>query len=117
LEIYETEEGGSIVLHIAGRVNSLNAPKLGERLTARLPPGCRAMVVDLSRLDHMTSAGFRALLIAERQAHAMGATMVIYGLEGLTLELFEIGGFLEMFTVVASREEALRRANAVRSGD
>jgi anti-sigma B factor antagonist len=117
LEIYETEEAGSTVLHIAGRVNSVNAPKLSERLSARLQPGCRAMLVDLSRLDHMTSAGFRALLIAERQTHAMGATMVICGLKGLTLELFEIGGFLEMFTVVASREEALRQARAARSGN
>jgi anti-anti-sigma regulatory factor len=60
----------------------------------------------------MTSAGFRSLLIADRQAHAAGATMVICELQGLTSELFEIGGFLSMFTVVASRQDAIRVAAA-----
>jgi anti-anti-sigma factor len=112
LEIFETSADGPTVLHIAGRVNSVNAPKLSERLTGLLEQGCRAIVVDLSRLDHMTSAGFRSLLIADRQAHAADATMVICGLQGLTLELFEIGGFLSMFTVVPTRQDALRVAAA-----
>jgi stage II sporulation protein AA (anti-sigma F factor antagonist) len=112
LEIFETVLDGPIVLHVTGRVNSVNAPKLTERLATALTQGCRALIVDLSRLDHMTSAGFRSLLIAERRADALGAIVVIYGLQGLTLELFEIGGFLEMFTVVVSREEALRRVAA-----
>jgi anti-anti-sigma factor len=117
LEIFESSSDGPIVLLVSGRVNSVNAPQLGERLAARLEQGCRAIVVDLSRLDHMTSAGFRSLLIADRQAHGVGAIMVICGLQGLTLELFEIGGFLEMFTVVASRQEALRRATATSVGE
>jgi anti-sigma B factor antagonist len=113
LEIFETAADGVILLHVAGRVNSVNASSLGERLSAGLAQGCRAIVVDLSRLDHMTSAGFRSLLVAERQADAVGARLILYGLQGLTLELFEIGGFLEMFAVVASREEALRQAGTV----
>lgn len=110
MEILEPQDDRATVLLIEGRVNSANAPKLTERLSAHLNQGCRAIVVDLSRLDHMTSAGFRSLLLAEKQAHGVGATMVLCGLHDLTLELFEIGGFLEMFTVAASREEALRQA-------
>jgi anti-sigma B factor antagonist len=117
LEIFETSSDGPVVLHITGRVNSVNAPKLRERLTALLEQGCRAIVVDLSRLDHMTSAGFRSLLVGEQQARKAGGIMLIYGLQGLTLELFEIGGFLEMFNVVASPEEALRQATAYSVGD
>jgi anti-anti-sigma factor len=90
---------------------------LRERLAVLLKQGCRGIVVDLSRLDHMTSAGFRSLLVGEQQAHDVGGIMVIYGLQGLTLELFEIGGFLEMFNVVASREEAIRRAAACSVAD
>jgi anti-anti-sigma factor len=114
MEIFETPGDGATVLHVEGRVNSVNAAKLRERLGALLQQGCRAIVVDLSRLAHMTSAGLRSLLIAEKQANDAGAAMVLYGLQGLTLELFEIGGFLDMFTVATSREDAMRRAASVR---
>ena len=46
----------------------------------------------------------------ERQGEQAGGKMVLCGLTGVTLELFEIGGFLEMFTVAGSRDEAVRRA-------
>jgi anti-sigma B factor antagonist len=110
MDILETVADGSAVLHVAGRVTSANAPELGERLRDLLARGCRSIVVDLSHLVHMTSAGFRSLLRADKLAGEEGSTLVLCGLHGLTLELFEIGGFLEMFTVAGSRDEAVRRA-------
>ena len=112
MELLESEQDGAMVVHVAGRVNSTNAPGLGERLQAILERGMLAIVIDLSRLDHMTSAGFRSLLLAGKQADALGAHFVLCGLHGLTLELFEIGGFLDMFVVASSRDEAIRRATA-----
>jgi anti-anti-sigma factor len=110
MEILEAAVGGSAVLHVAGRVNSVNAAELSDRLRDLLTSGCNSIVGDLSHLVHITSAGFRSLLRAEKLAAEAGATLVLCGLHGLTLELFEIGGFLQMFTVAASRDEAVRRA-------
>ncbi len=67
-------------------------------------------MIDLARLDYMTSAGFRCLLRAERQVHQVAGKLVLCGLQGLTLELFEVGGFLEMLTIVPTREQAIRQA-------
>ena len=110
MELLEAVEGSSVVLHVAGRVNSANASELGERLHSLAARGCRSIVVDLSRLVHMTSAGFRSLLRADKQTSESGGVIVLYGLQGLTLELFELGGFLEMFRVAGSRDEAIRQA-------
>ncbi len=112
MELLESTQDGMCVLPVIGRVNSANAPQLGERLLALLDRGCRAIVIDLSRLEHLTSAGFRSLLIAEKQAGEANAAMVLCGLSGLTLELFEIGGFIDMFTIVSSRAEAVSRSSA-----
>ena len=110
MEILETAVNGSAVLHLAGHVNSTNARELENRLGGLLANGCRSIVLDLSRLAHMTSAGFRTLLRAEKEGSAVGSTLVLCGLQGITLELFEVGGFLDMFTVGASRDEAIRLA-------
>src|ERR1700722_10823754 len=110
MEILEARTRDTAVVHVVGRVNSSNAPELDERLKQLVGAGCRGIVIDLARLDHMTSAGFRCLLRAERQIKEVAGKLVLCGLQGLTLELFEIGGFLEMLTIAATREEAVRQA-------
>lgn len=108
MEMFETPGDGFTVLNVIGRVNSSNAAQIGERLGRLLDGGWRALVIDLARLEHMTSAGFRYLLQAERTAALTHSTMVLCGLSGLTLELFEIGGFLDMFRIAPNRESAIQ---------
>src|SRR5271168_5202649 len=110
MEVLESRIGDMAVVHVVGWVNSSNAPELDERLKQLVGAGCRGIVIDLARLDHMTSAGFRCLLRAERQIQDVAGKLVLCGLQGLTLELFEVGGFLEMFITAKTREEALRQA-------
>jgi anti-anti-sigma factor len=107
MEMTEALADGSVVLHIAGRVNSANAHELSDRLRALLDQRRTRIVIDLSRLLHISSAGFRCLLRAEKQAEDAGGALILYGLNGLTLELFEIGGFLDIFKIAADRSEAL----------
>ena len=97
-------------MHIAGRVNSGNAFELHDRLNSLVEAGCKAIVVDLTRLDHMTSAGFRSLLRVEKRVMDIDGRMVLCGVHGLTLELFQAGGFLDMLAVTKTREEAILQA-------
>jgi stage II sporulation protein AA (anti-sigma F factor antagonist) len=110
MEILEARTGDMAVVHVVGQVNSSNAPELDERLKQLVEAGCRGIVIDLARLDYMTSAGFRCLLRAERHVQQVAGKLVLCGLQGLTLELFEVGGFLEMLTIVPTREQAMRQA-------
>ena len=110
MEILEARTGDMAVVHVVGQVNSSNAPELDECLKQLVEAGCRGIVIDLARLDYMTSAGFRCLLRAERQVQQVAGKFVLCGLQGLTLELFEVGGFLEMLTIVPTREQAMRQA-------
>jgi stage II sporulation protein AA (anti-sigma F factor antagonist) len=113
MEILETVLDDSAVVRVTGNVNSANAGELAERLARLVAINCRSLVVDLSHLVHMTSAGIRSLLRAEQAARRGGGRFVLCGLHGLTRELFEIGGFLDMFDVAESRDEAVRRAAAL----
>jgi stage II sporulation protein AA (anti-sigma F factor antagonist) len=112
MEIFESRSDDTVVVHLAGRVNSSHAPELAAYLQRLLNGGSNVIVVDLERLDHMTSAGLRCLLRIEKQAHDAGGRFVLCGLHGLTRELFEVGGFLDMFAIARTREEAVRQAAA-----
>jgi anti-anti-sigma factor len=112
MEILESRGEDAAVLHIIGRVNSSNAVLLEERLKRLIDAGCRGIIVDLARLDHMTSVGLRYLLRGDKQVADAGGKLVICGLQGLTRELFEVGGFLDMFTIAQTRDEAMRQMAA-----
>ena len=108
MELFETPGNGFTVLNLIGRVNSSNAAEVGQRLDRLIDDGWQVIIVDLGRMEHMTSAGFRYLLQAERRVGQAKSRMVLCGLNGLTLELFEIGGFVQMFTIAATRDAAIR---------
>ena len=110
MEILESRADNATVVHVVGSVNSGNASVLDEHLQALVKAGCRAIVIDFARLDYMTSAGFRCLLRAEKQVQQAAGKLVLCGVHGLMLELFQVSGFLGMFTVADSREDAVRHA-------
>ena len=58
---------------------------------------------------YLTSAAFRALLVATDEAERNGARLTLCGVLGQVRELFEMGGLLNAFTIHASREEACIR--------
>jgi len=52
------------LVSVKGRVDSSTAPKLTETLDTLLDTGRFKIVLDLSQVDYMSSAGFRAMLSA-----------------------------------------------------
>jgi anti-anti-sigma factor len=109
LRIGQTRAGNVCVVTLAGRVDSTNASDMLAELTRLLSSGERAILVDLGSLLYLTSAAFRALLIASDQAERQAAKLALCGLGGHVRELFEMGGLLDVFTIHNSREEALNQ--------
>jgi anti-anti-sigma factor len=66
-------------------------------------------VLDLSKVDYISSAGLRVLMLARKQAKAQGGTLVVAGLTPVVKEIFEISRFTVVFEVFASVRDALAR--------
>src|SRR4051794_32243135 len=64
------------VLRVAGEVDLLTAPQLGEALAAALAPG-RVVVADLAGVTFMDSTGLRTLLEAHRGATDAGGGVAV----------------------------------------
>jgi anti-anti-sigma factor len=110
MELREEEVGGVTALAVIGRLDSASAPAVERRLEAAMAaPGTR-LALDFGRLEYISSAGFRALLVAAKAAEGSGSRMVLFGLSAPVRQVFDLGGFLELFTVAQSRDEAIARA-------
>jgi anti-anti-sigma factor len=109
LNIAESRSGEVCVVALAGRIDSTNAEQLMTRLTNLLSSGQKAVVVDFADVIYLTSAAFRALLVATDQAERNTARFVLCSVLGQVRDLFEMGGLLDAFTIHGTREEAVTR--------
>lgn len=110
MDLREENVGGVSVMEVTGRIDSSTAPVLGERLTASLAAPKVRVVLDLSRMEYISSAGFRILLLAAKRADENASRLVLCGVAGKVRQLFDLGGFLDLFTVVGSRDEGIAAA-------
>lgn len=107
MDIQELESGKVTALTINGRIDSSNAIDFGNKLRALYATPGRRILLDLQQLEYISSAGFRTLLIALRRATDTGGRLALSGLTSRVRDLFDLGGFLDHFTITPTREEGI----------
>lgn len=107
MDLIEEIVGEVTVLEVKGRIDSTTAPALGDRLTGFFAGSPRRLVLDLRELEYISSAGFRILLLAAKDAEQTAGQFVLCGLSDKARRLFDLGGFLDLFVIAASRSEAV----------
>lgn len=107
LKVSERIEGDVVIVYLSGRVDSANAETLSTRLTNSVVKGARAVIVDLTELMFITSAGFRSLLLAHREAENAKRAFAISGVRNDLEELFSVTGFTRLFKIFDKPEDAI----------
>jgi anti-anti-sigma factor len=107
LDIVQSNSGAICVVALSGRIDNSNSAEVMTRLNALISSGERNVLVDLGAVLYLTSAAFRALLVASDAAERNAGRLALCSVIGHVRELFEMGGLLDAFTILGSREEAL----------
>lgn len=86
------------VIAVSGRVDSVEAQGFEKALQEANQRGRYNLVIDMSQLEYMSSAGFRALAAAQRisQRHRRG-DVVLVQVPPLVHEALDLVGFAEHF--------------------
>jgi anti-anti-sigma factor len=106
LSIGEIRQAGVCVVTLARRIDSTNANDVTNRFKNLIATGEKSVVIDPGGVVYLTSAAFRALLVATGEAGRTAAKFALCRLTGHVRELFEIGGLLELFMIHVSGQEA-----------
>lgn len=101
-----------VAVDVKGRVDSTTAAFLQERLSGLVRSGCTGVIVDFRQVPYISSAGFKALLIAARHGDESGCAIALCGIVGDVRRMFEIAAFDQVFTILASREECIEQLAA-----
>jgi len=88
-------------------IDELTAPEL-EDLLQPAGRGPEVLIVDLSRVQFMSSTGIRILVMAWRRAQLMGGDLVITGCSDLVARVLRICGVDKLITCYPSVTDARR---------
>jgi anti-anti-sigma factor len=66
-EVGKHQVDGAVVLGVSGEVDMLSAPQLADAIQTALAAGPPALIVDLSKVDFLASAGMTVLVTAQAE--------------------------------------------------
>ena len=103
------ERGESnVVVPLTGRLDVATSSELATRLAAIIDRGARILVLDLTTLDYISSAGLGVLISVGKKIRAVGGDMLFAGVTPHVKQILAISGFTQLFKIVATPDEAFR---------
>src|ERR1700694_4037639 len=100
----------AVVLRVEGRLDQDTCESFRADLMKHVDEAAQdggAIVLDLSPLEYVSSAGLRCFMLASRQAKAHHGRIFVASMQPMVAEIFEISHFNLMFQVFPSVREAL----------
>ena len=86
------------LLSVKGKVDSYTAPDLTKAIEALNIEGRFKIILDMSKLEYMSSAGFRALLLGQRNCKRYNrGEIVLASVPKKILSALELTGFTPLF--------------------
>jgi anti-sigma B factor antagonist len=107
MEINVKSIGQVTVVEIAGDIDSNTAPQAQERVLPLVQPGSK-ILLDMSGVEYMSSAGLRMLLSMYRQISRGDGGIVLVGLSEEIKDTMSVTGFLNFFVNCDTVDEGLQ---------
>lgn len=108
MEITERRTADVVTLSLSGKLDTTTAKTFEAKILALIESGERRFVVDLAQLEYVSSAGLRVFILAAKRLNSANGKIVLCALKDPVKEVFDIAGFLSVFSIYGSHDEALK---------
>lgn len=107
MEIAIRTQADVSLVALAGHLDTNTSAAAQEALDALVAGGARAIVLDCTALEYISSAGLRVLLGTVKRLERNGGKLHLFGLNETVREVFDISGFSTILPVFGTEAEAL----------
>ena len=97
MQIDMKKNGADLIVALEGRLDTTTAPQLEGELKTALE-GVKNLTMDLTRLDYVSSAGLRVLLMAQKVMNRQG-NMIIRNVKPEIMDIFDVTGFVDILNI------------------
>ena len=95
------------LVEVSGRVDSTNATQLGETLLSQIDAGRYQLVIDLSSVDYMSSAGLREMVSAVKKVRQFNGDLRIATPSDRVREVLDLAGLSAIFQIFPTQVDAV----------
>ncbi|MGK7945214.1 MAG: anti-sigma factor antagonist [Microcystaceae cyanobacterium] len=96
----------TIIAEISGEIDGKTSSLLQEKLIPLLTPQSK-IILQMTEVSYLSSAGLRVLLMLYRQANTNSSQLVLVGLSEEVTDIMKITGFLKFFKISDTVENAI----------
>ncbi len=107
MEIRTRDMGDVKVVQIEGELDTGTSPEAQSQLDQLREQGVKKILLDLAKLDFISSAGLRVLLATSQQLKEDGGDLRVCSLNETVKEVFDISGFSGLLMVFDTDGSAL----------
>lgn len=107
MKINVTEQNGASIMALEGRMDATTTAVFELSSRGVLDDGARKVIVDMTALEYISSAGLRGILGMVKSMKAASGTLAFCGLQPMVSEVFRISGFNAILSVYDTLDAAL----------
>ncbi len=108
MEIKENKNDIAYIIELSGRLDAETAPELEERINYLFEREELKYLIDLSKVDYISSVGLRVLLMLAKKTKSSSGKVVLCNLQEQVYEVFEIAGFTSIFQIAPDQDQGLK---------
>lgn len=106
MEIVSEKKESGTLFTVSGRLDVMTTADFEKKCQQVIDAGEKKLVIDLSGLEYISSAGLRGILSSAKKLKATGGTIQFCGLIGMVEEVFLVSGLGSIFPVTVTSDEA-----------
>ncbi len=95
------------LLEVSGRIDSTNATQLGDTLNSQIDAGRYQLVMDLSKVEYISSAGLREMVAALKKVKQYNGDLRVATPSERVREVMDLAGLTSIFQIYATQVEAV----------
>ena len=108
MEINTKKERNTLIVSLKGRMDAVTSPAFEKSLKELIEAGEINILLSLSDLEYISSAGLRSILTIAKLLKAKEGKILFSGLQGPVKDVFNISGFGSIFKIYDSEAAALK---------
>jgi len=107
MKLYEMRQGDYLVLRPSGQLTSTNSGEFENEIRSRISSDDNHIVLDLSDLNYISSAGIRVLLVLARFLKNEDSTLAVCSMNNTVSQVFEVTGLKAVLNTYPTLNEAM----------
>ncbi len=111
MEIFEEKKGKATIFSLKGRLDSASSTEVEKKILEVIEAGSQAVVLDLSSLDYISSAGIRVLVHCHKEIEKNQGHICLAAVPKPIENVLYITGFLPYFKVYEGWSQAIEDLN------